>query len=135
MIIKSPCGSLKRRSSLIKIMHKLITLSDQQYENAVEVMKMTRIESFSEFFRFLVLFYEQNQKRPLGRPRSKKDDTDDEDDQIEKYAAPDYPRNASRYSYAGLVAYYDYDKRRGPMPTRSSLQIHPDWLKEQGGNL
>ena len=116
-------------------MRKLLTLSDEQLEYIEKLMKTTPIESLSEFVRFLAFFYEQNQKRPLGRPRSKEDDVDDKDDQIEKYAAPDYPRNASRYSYAGLVAYYDYDKRRGPMPARSSLQIHPDWLKEQGGNL
>lgn len=43
-------------------MHKLITLSDAQYEKALEVMKSTGIESFSEFFRYLVLSYEHTHK-------------------------------------------------------------------------
>ena len=114
-------------------MRKLLTFSDEQMEYLEKLMKTTPIESLSEFIRFLAFFYEQNQKRSPGRPRSKEDDADDEDDQVEKYAAPDYPRNASRYSYAGLVAYYEYDKRRGSMPARSALQLHPDWVRENSG--
>ena len=109
-------------------MHKLLTLSDAQYENAVDVMKTTRIESFSEFFRFLVLFYEQNQKRPTGRPRSaREDDADEEDlDNIEMYKVPD-KHTTSPYSYNDLVAWYQAHPDAGPMPARKDLIIHPSY--------
>mgnify|MGYP001578258911 FL=1 len=114
-------------------MHKLITLSDQQYETAVEVMKTTRIESFSEFFRFLVLFYEQNQKRPAGRPKTTRadedDDTPDEDD-VPMYQNPD-KNTTSPYSFNDLVVWYEANPSRGEMPARADLVIHKQWKKSK----
>ncbi len=109
-------------------MHKLITLSDAQYENAVDVMKTTRIESFSEFFRFLVLFYEQNQKRPAGRPRASDAPASDAttEDDIEMYKVPD-KFTTSPYSYNDLVAWYDTHPEEGTIPDRDNLIIHPSY--------
>lgn len=87
-------------------MHKLITLSDAQYENAVEVMKTTRIESFSEFFRHLVLFYEQNQRRSPGRPKGS---TEDQEDDTTLYTHPD-KHVTEPYTRDELDAYYDFNK-------------------------
>lgn len=103
-------------------MHKLITLSDAQYENAVELMKSTRIESFSEFFRFLILFYEQNQKRPTGRPKVTRADPEEYDDDVPMYKVPD-KHTTSPYSYNEMVAWYEAHPEEGAMPDRKYLQL------------
>ena len=112
-----------------------VGINDEQEAALRDLMAHDMIGDVSTYFGMMILEIrrtrQENIKRPPGRPRSKEDDADDEDDQVEKYAAPDYPRNKSRYSHAGLVAYYGYDKRRGSMPARSALQLHPEWIKEQ----
>lgn len=105
-------------------MHKLITLTDEQYGAVRRLQEETRLNSFSQLVNYLVLFYEQNQKRPSGRPKMKEDDANSDDDE-EKYQAPDYPKNQNKYSYNGLLEWYAYDKRRGAMPPRSDLKLHP----------
>ncbi len=109
-------------------MHKLLTLSDKQYARMQELMGATRHESFSEFIRYLVLFYEDNMKRPAGRPRmTDREELDfspkNEEDDIEKYRVPD-KHTTSMYSYNDLKAWYDANPSAGPMPARQDLVIH-----------
>lgn len=40
---------------------KLITLTEEQYAKAEEIMVKTRIKSFSEFVRYLILSYERHE--------------------------------------------------------------------------
>lgn len=115
-------------------MRKLLTLSDAQYEHIVEIMKTTTpIESFSEFIRYLVVFYEQNQKRPAGRPKTTRadedDDTPDEDD-VPMYQNPD-KNTTSPYSFNDLVVWYEANPSRGEMPARGDLVIHKQWKKSK----
>ncbi len=109
-------------------MHKLITLSDKQYAHIKALMDTTRHDSFSEFIRYLVLFYEDNQKRPAGRPRLAEQDgvsapPENDEDDVEKYKVPD-KHTTSMYSYNDLRSWYDAHPEAGAMPARQDLVIH-----------
>lgn len=108
-------------------MHKLLTFSEPQYEKIREVMKTTRHESFSEFVRYLVLFYEENQKRPPGRPKqTDREEDEPSSDDTPKYKVPD-KFTTSAYSYNDMVAWYDAHPEAGPMPARDDLVIHKSY--------
>lgn len=86
-------------------MQKLITLSDEQYAAAEEAMKAFRLRSLSQLLNSLLLFYEQNQKRSVGRPR-KDDGEDDVADDERIYQNPDQKYAQVGYSKNDLEAYY-----------------------------
>ncbi len=117
-------------NSPLKNMRKVITLDDDQEELVNRVMKSLSQKSYSQTLWFLALFYEQNQKRGPGRPRKERDeDEGDPQDDLPMYLAPDSKHNKTAYSYNDLISYYEYDPRRGPVPPRSQLKLHPDWEK------
>ena len=87
------------------------------------------IESLSGLLHYLVLFYEDNMKRPAGRPRmtDREDDAHEDDvDDIEKYRVPD-KFTTSAYSYNDLKGWYDLHPEAGAMPARSDLVIHKSY--------
>ena len=109
-------------------MRKLLTLTEKKHERMGAISRETGIDSFSELIRYLVLFYEQNQKRTPGRPRmtDREDDANprEEDvDDIEKYKVPD-KFTTSPYSYNDLKGWYDMHPEAGAMPVRADLVIH-----------
>lgn len=91
-------------------------------------MARTPYESYSTLFLFLAQFFEENQKRSPGRPRSKEEtDEDDSRDDVEMYQNPD-PHTTSPYSYNDLKAWYEADPaNRGTMPARGDLVIHKSY--------
>lgn len=112
---------------------KLISLTDQQYELMQRLMKETYQGSASGFFVYLMVSYEQNQKRPPGRPRSTTNREDDatppsqlDPDDIEMYKVPD-KFTTSPYSYNDLVAWYEAHPEAGTIPARENLTIHKDF--------
>ncbi len=113
-------------------MKKLVTFNEKQGELYEQLMEDTYQSSPSAFFVYLMLFYQQNQKRAPGRPRNQTDRDDDapnsndDEDTIEKYRNPD-KNTTSPYSYNDLVSWYDYHPEAGPMPARSDLIIHPSY--------
>lgn len=111
-------------------MQKLITLSDAQYAYIQSLMQETHHESFSEFVRYLALFYEQNKKRAQGRPRTASSE-DDAEDEVLKYKSPEYDMagpmaDKNVYSYKDLVTKYALNPQWGPMPERDALPLHPN---------
>lgn len=105
-------------------MRKIITLSQEKLELAQELMKETLTDSLSQLFSALMLSYQQNKKRPPGRPRTKEEES--EEDTTTLYKAADWPDNRNGYTLDELREWYAYDHRRGPMPPVEELERHPD---------
>lgn len=110
-------------------MRKLLTLSDDQEALAQELMKETLQDSYRGLLVFLMVNYRQNAKRPPGRPRKGGDDdaNDNPEWDVPKFQAPDYPMNKTPYTYNEIVAWHEYDIRRGPAPDISECKLHPKW--------
>ena len=103
-------------------MRKLISLNETDTAHAETLMSELHSYSFSELFRALMVFYDQNKKRPAGRPKGEPDGT--EEDDVNKYVHPDKDTKGP-YSFNEIAAYCQMNKLAPP--DRSKLKIHPDY--------
>src|SRR5882757_9116688 len=102
-----------------------VGINDAQESLLRELMGEDMIGDVSTYFGFMLLEIrrvraEVGTKRGPGRPKKEQEDDENEDDNVLKYQAPDYPRNKTMYSYNDLKNdWYPFDHKRGVMPPRN----------------